>query len=183
MYPGNVLSAKKTPQFVAACKAVLNQRGDDGAGWSRAWKMSLWARLYEGDRAHKIFKGYLKDQCFLQLFAKCFKPMQVDGSLGVTAGITEMLLQSHEGVIDFLPALPKEWRDGHFEGVCARGAFELNFEWANSKLTHVRILSKAGEMCVLNLPPSVKVTCKGQVIKTQTQKWLHKFSNRKRCAL
>ena len=169
LYPGNVLSAKKTPQFVAACKAVLNQRGDDGAGWSRAWKMSLWARLYDGDRAYKIFKGYLKDQCFLQLFAKCFKPMQVDGSLGVTAGITEMLLQSHEGVIDFLPALPKEWRDGHFEGVCARGAFELNFQWANSKLKEVNILSKAGEICKINLPPSVKVTCKGQEIKTQVQ--------------
>ena len=90
--------------------------------------------------------------------------MQVDGSLGVTAGITEMLLQSHEGVIDFLPALPNEWRDGHFEGVCARGAFELNFEWSNSKLKKVRILSKAGEMCVLNLPPSVKVRSKGQEI-------------------
>ena len=167
LYPGNVLSAKRTPQFVEPIKAVLNQRGDEGAGFSRAWKMSLWARLYDGDRAYKIFKGYLKDQCFLQLFAKCFKPLQVDGSLGVTAGITEMLLQSHEGVIDILPALPKEWPAGSFEGVCARGGFELNFQWQNHKLAHATVLSKAGEVCKLNLPPSTKVTCKGQIVKTQ----------------
>ena len=133
LYPGNVLSAKRTPQFIEPIKAVLNQRGDEGAGWSRAWKMSLWARLYDGDRSYKIFKAYLKDQCFVQMFAKCFKPMQVDGSLGATAGITEMLLQSHESVIDFLPALPKEWSEGSFEGVCARGGFELNFQWKNNE--------------------------------------------------
>jgi alpha-L-fucosidase 2 len=169
LYPGNVLSAKRTPRFVEPIKAVLNQRGDEGAGFSRAWKMSLWARLYEGDRAYKIFKGYLKDQCFLQLFAKCFKPLQVDGSLGVTAGITEMLLQSHEGVIDFLPAVPQEWPTGSFEGVCARGGFELNFQWQNHKLTHVTILSKAGEVCRLNLPASVKVMSKGLNVTTHVE--------------
>ena len=157
LYPGNVLSAKRTPQFVDACKAVLNQRGDEGAGFSRAWKMSLWARLYDGERAYKIFKGYLKDQCFLQCFAKCFKPLQVDGSLGVTAGITEMLLQSHEGLIDLLPALPSAWSSGKFEGVCARGAFELNFEWKDGKLIHLIILSKAGGMCHIKLPASVNI--------------------------
>lgn len=169
LYPGNVLSVKRTPQFVEAIKAVLNQRGDEGAGFSRAWKMSLWARLYDGDRAYKIFKGYLKDQCFLQLFAKCFKPLQVDGSLGVTAGITEMLLQSHEGVINFLQALPKEWSKGNFEGVCARGGFELSFQWDNYKLTHATILSKAGEICKLNLSSNVKVTSNGKEVKIQVQ--------------
>ncbi len=158
LYPGNVLSAKRTPQFIEPIKAVLNQRGDEGAGWSRAWKMSLWARLYDGDRSYKIFKAYLKDQCFVQMFAKCFKPMQVDGSLGAAAGITEMLLQSHESVIDFLPALPKEWSEGSFEGVCARGGFELNFQWKNNKLTQANILSKAGEICTLHLPATVVVT-------------------------
>ncbi|MEO7924727.1 MAG: glycoside hydrolase family 95 protein [Chitinophagaceae bacterium] len=169
LYPGNVLSAKRTPQFVDAIKAVLNQRGDEGAGFSRAWKMSLWARLYDGERAYKIFKGYLKDQCFLQFFAKCFKPMQVDGTLGVTAGITEMLLQSQEGVIDFLPALPKEWNEGNFEGVCARGAFELSFQWKNNKFTHAIILSKAGGICKLNLPSNVKVTSNGKEVTIQVQ--------------
>ena len=169
LYPGNVLSAKRTPQFVEACKAVLNQRGDDGAGFSRAWKMSLWARLYDGERAYKIFKGYVKDQCYLQLFAKCFTPLQVDGSLGVTAGINEMLLQSHEGVIDFLPALPTEWSDGNFKGVCARGAFELNFQWKNHTLTHASILSKAGETCKINLPAPAKVRCNNLQVKTKNE--------------
>lgn len=95
--------------------------------------------------------------------------MQVDGSLGVTAGITEMLLQSHEGVIDFLPALPKEWGKGNFEGVCARGGFELSFQWDNNKLIQATILSKAGGICKLNLPAGVKVTSKGKDIKTQVQ--------------
>ncbi|MEI8059754.1 MAG: glycoside hydrolase family 95-like protein, partial [Ferruginibacter sp.] len=169
LYPGNVLSAKRTPQFVDAIKAVLNQRGDDGAGFSRAWKMSLWARLYDGDRAYKIFKGYLKDQCFNQLFAKCFKPMQVDGSLGVTAGITEMLIQSHEGVIDLLPALPNEWSSGSFNGVCARGAFELNFKWNNYKLIQLNILSKTGGACKIKLPATVKIFSGDKEIAIQTE--------------
>ena len=178
LYPGNVLSAKRTPQFIDAIKAVLNQRGDEGAGWSRAWKMSLWARLYDGDRAYKIFKGYLKDQCFLQLFAKCFKPMQVDGSLGVTAGITEMLLQSHEGVIDFLPASPKEWPAGNFEGVCARGGFEINFQWENYKLVHAKILSKAGGICTINLPAAT-ITCNGKEVSVKQSNSIISFSTKK----
>ncbi len=167
LYPGNVLSVKRTPQFVDACKAVLNQRGDDGAGWSRAWKMSLWARLYDGERAYKLFKGYLKDQCFMQLFAKCFKPMQVDGSLGVTAGINEMLVQSHEGVIDFLPALPAAWSEGKFNGVCVRGAFELNFAWKNNKITQAEILSKDGGPCRINVRNDVRIKSNGKNIKYQ----------------
>ena len=78
-------------------------------------------------------------------------------------------MQSHEGVIDFLPALPKEWSEGSFEGVCARGGFELNFQWKNYKLTHAGILSKAGELCKLNLPSTVNVTSNGREIKIQIQ--------------
>ena len=164
LYPGNVLSVKRTPQFVEACKAVLNQRGDDGAGFSRAWKVSLWARLYDGERAYKIFKGYLKDQVFLQLFAKCFKPLQVDGSLGASAGINEMLIQSHEGVIDFLPAIPKEWSEGTVKGICTRNAFEVNFSWKNYTITDASILSKQGENCRLNFKEQVTVTSNGKPI-------------------
>jgi alpha-L-fucosidase 2 len=147
LYPGNVLSAKRTPQFVGPVKAVLEQRGDGGTGFSRGWKMALWARLYDGERANKIFKGYIKEQAYPQLFAKCFTPLQVDGSLGVTAGITEMLMQSHEGVIDLLPALPSEWPNGQFNGVCARGAFELDMKWTNSKISSVDVLAKEGGTC------------------------------------
>jgi alpha-L-fucosidase 2 len=152
LYPGNVISVRKTPELVDPVKKVLEQRGDGGTGFSRAWKMALWARLNDGDRANLIFKGYLKDQCYQSLFAKCFTPLQVDGTLGVTAGITEMLIQSHEGFIDLLPALPRAWPNGKFYGVRARGGFEVDFEWQNSKLTRVSILSTAGKNCKILLP-------------------------------
>jgi len=151
LYPGNVLSAGRTPQFVDAIKAVLEQRGDGGTGFSRGWKMAIWARLYDGDRANQIFKGYIKEQCYPQLFAKCYTPLQVDGSLGTAAGITEMLMQSHEGVIDLLPALPEEWGNGRFRGVCARGGFELDMSWKDGKITRIDILSKAGQACRIKI--------------------------------
>jgi len=162
LYPGNIISVKRTPQFIEGCKAVLNQRGDGTTGFSRAWKMALWARLYDGNRANKIFKGYIQEQCYPQLFAKCGKPLQIDGTMGVGAGITEMLVQSHEGVIDLLPALPDEWNEGHFEGVCARGGFELDFKWKNKTITEVEIISKAGEICRINNGINFKVTFKGK---------------------
>jgi alpha-L-fucosidase 2 len=164
LYPGNVISAKRTPHLVEAVKAVLEQRGDGGTGFSRGWKMALWARLYDGERAYHIFKGYLKDQAYPQLFAKCFTPLQVDGTFGVTAGLTEMLVQSHEGVIDLLPALPSVWSQGEFNGVCTRGAFELNMKWKNSKISNVEILSKAGQLCRINPGGSVVIKSNGKAI-------------------
>ena len=165
LYPGNVISAKRTPALVDPVKKVLEQRGDGGTGFSRAWKMSLWARLYDGNRAYKIFQGYIMDQCYPQLFAKCYTPLQVDGSLGVTAGITEMLIQSHEGVIDLLPALPDDWSDGSFNGVCARGAFELKFTWKTKEVTSVEILSKAGQSCRMHAGRLSSVTENGKKVK------------------
>ena len=156
LYPGNVFSAKRTPEFIEPCKSVLEQRGDGGTGFSRAWKMALWARLYDGERGLKIFKGYLKEQACPQLFAKCFSTPQVDGTFGVGAGITEMIMQSHEGVIDLLPALPAEWNNGSFEGVCARGGFELDIQWEQGVVTETRILSHSGEKC--RIDPGVKAT-------------------------
>ncbi len=129
LYPGNVLSAKRTPELVEPIKSVLEQRGDGGKGFSRAWKMALWARLSDGDRANSIYKSYLQEQCYMSLFAKCGTPLQVDGSLGMTAAISEMLVQSHEGIIELLPALPSEWYQGNFNGVCVRGGFELDMVW------------------------------------------------------
>ena len=170
LYPGNVISARRTPQFIDCCKAVLEQRGDGGTGFSRGWKMALWARLYDGERAHKIFKGYIKEQAYPQLFAKCYTPLQVDGSFGVTAGITEMIMQSHEGVIDLLPALPKEWSTGHFEGLCTRGAFELDMEWKNGQIIRVELLSKKGQTCRINLKEMVKVTNREKRVSTKTEK-------------
>lgn len=168
LYPGNVISAKRTPQFIEGCKAVLNQRGDGAKGFSRAWKMALWARLYDGNKANKIFKGYIQEQCYPQLFAKCGKALQIDGTMGVAAGITEMLLQSHEGIIDLLPALPDEWNEGRFDGVCARGGFELDFTWENKTIRELEILSTAGSTCQINAGGKFSVTKDGKRITSQT---------------
>jgi alpha-L-fucosidase 2 len=157
LFPGNVLSKKKTPEFVEPIKAVLEQRGDGGTGFSRAWKMALWARLSDGDRANSIYKSYLQEQCYLSLFAKCYTPLQVDGSLGVTAAISEMLVQSHEDGIELLPALPKEWDAGRFKGVCTRGAFELDMQWENNAIKTVEILSKAGKNCKISTDKNAHV--------------------------
>ncbi|MHA7941560.1 glycoside hydrolase family 95 protein [Formosa sp. 3Alg 14/1] len=165
LYPGNVISLDKTPEFIEPVKKVLEQRGDGGTGFSRGWKMALWARLKDGDRANDIFKGYIKEQCYISLFAKCFKPLQVDGSFGVTAGITEMLIQSNEGYVELLPALPSEWADGTFNGVMARGAFEFDFSWKNNKINTVSILSKAGTTCKIKMPSNVKIMSNGKSVR------------------
>ncbi len=170
LYPGNVISVNRTPELIDGCKRVLEQRGDGGTGFSRGWKMALWTRLYDSQRAHKIFKGYIKEQAYPQLFAKCYTPLQVDGTFGVTAGITEMLMQSHEGVINLLPALPNTWSKGQFIGVCARGAFELNMHWSEGQITKVEILSKKGQTCRINPKTKVKVTNNGKSVKSKTLK-------------
>ncbi len=157
LYPGNVLSVNKTPNFVDPVKKVLEQREDGGTGFSRAWKMALWARLYDGNRANSIYKGYLKDQCYLSLFAKCFTPLQVDGSLGMTAAISEMLVQSHEGSIDLLPALPDEWKKGSFKGFKVRGGFELNMDWENGVVSSLEVLSTAGKEFIINTNRTIMV--------------------------
>ena len=164
LYPGKVLYQKRTPALIEAYKKVLEERGDGAAGWSRAWKMALWARLGDGNRANKIYKGYLKEQCCSSLFALCGKSMQVDGSFGVTAAVTEMLLQSQDGFIKLLPALPNEWSEGTFKGVCARGAFELDFVWQNKKITQLKIVSKAGGLCQIESKPGLKITNNGKAV-------------------
>jgi len=170
LYPGNVISAKRTPQFIDGCKSVLEQRGDGGPGFSRGWKMALWARLFDGNRANEIFKGYIVEECYPQLFAQCYDALLVEGSLGVAAAITEMLIQSHENIIHLLPALPDEWTDGVFRGVCARGGFELNMKWKNMAITEVEILSKAGESCRINAGGRFRVTKDGKNINTKSHK-------------
>ncbi len=168
LYPGNVISAKRTPQLVEGCKVVLEQRGDGGTGFSRGWKMALWARLYDAERANKIFKGYIAEQAYPQLFAKCFTPLQIDGTMGVAAGITEMLVQSHENVIDLLPALPGEWVYGRFDGVCARGGFELDMKWNNKTITGLEVLSKTGNICRIDAGGNFKVTKDGKSVDVKT---------------
>ncbi len=164
LYPGKVLFQKRTPALIEAYKKVLEERGDASTGFSRAWKMALWARLGDGNRANKIYKGYLKEQTCISLFALCGKSLQVDGNFGVTAAITEMLMQSHNESIKLLPALPDEWNDGSFKGLCTRGAFELDFIWKNKKITKLKILSKAGKVCKIESKDDLKITCNGKKI-------------------
>ena len=164
LYPGKVLYEKRTPALIESYKKVLNERGDASTGWSRAWKMALWARLNDGNRANKIYKGYLKEQCTASFFALCGRALQVDGSFGVTAAVTEMLMQSHDGFIKLLPALPDEWGEGEFKGLVARGAFELDFVWKNKTVTNLNILSKAGEVCRIEFKPGMKIGSNGKKI-------------------
>ncbi|MBM3416080.1 MAG: glycoside hydrolase family 95 protein [Bacteroidetes bacterium] len=162
LYPGKILYEKRTPALIESYKKVLEERGDGSTGFSRAWKMALWARLNDGNRANKIYKGYLKDQSCTSMFSLCFRSLQVDGNFGVTAAVTEMLMQSHEGFINLLPALPDEWNEGAFNGVCARGAFELDFSWKNKTITQLNILSKAGEVCRIEYKPGMKISSNGK---------------------
>jgi alpha-L-fucosidase 2 len=162
LYPGNVLSIRKTPELIDACKNFLNKRGDEAGGWCRAWKTALWARLHDGNRAYKIFKGYLKDQAGPQLFARA--PMQVDATMGAAAAISEMLVQSQEGMIELLPALPDEWKEGSFDGVCTRNAFELKMKWAQSRIQRVELLSRKGQACRIHVGSPVKVTAGGKKV-------------------
>jgi alpha-L-fucosidase 2 len=164
LYPGRMLWDNRTSELIQACKNVLEERGDGGAGWSMSWKMALWARLGDGNRANKIFKAYLKDQNCAQLFAKCAGAMQVDGTLGATAAVSEMLVQSHDGYISLLPALPDQWKSGELTGVCARGGFELDFQWTDGMVTDAKILSKAGKVCRMKVGRPVKVTCREKVV-------------------
>ena len=164
LYPGKVLYEKRTPALIEAYKKVLEERGDASTGFSRAWKMALWARLGDGNRSNKIYKGFIKEQSCTSLFALCGKSPQVDGTFGVTAAITEMLMQSHDGFIKLLPALPDEWQTGTFKGVCARGAFELDFTWQNKQVTQLKITSTAGEMCRLEGKPNIKISNNGKVL-------------------
>jgi len=165
LYPGKVLYEKRTPALIEAYKKVLEERGDGSTGFSRAWKMALWARLGDGNRANKIYKGYLKDQCCTSLFALCGRALQVDGSFGATAAITEMLVQSQDGVIKLLPALPDEWGEGKYSGVCVRGAFELDYAWKDKQVTQLKILSKAGVTCRIESRPKLKISSNGQKVK------------------
>ncbi len=164
LYPGKILYEKRSPALIAAYKNVLEKRGDASTGWSRAWKMALWARLADGNRANKIYKGFIQDQTCLSLFALCGRAPQVDGTFGATAAVTEMLMQSHDGYIKLLPALPDEWDDGEYKGVVARGAFELDFAWKDKKITSLLIKSKVGGKCRIEDRSGLKISSGGKVI-------------------
>ncbi len=165
LYPGNVFSIYKTPKLIGACRNLLIQRGDSSAEWARVWKVALWARLHDGNHADNILKGYLRDESNIQFFGNHRFPVQVDGTLGATAAIGEMLIQSNEEFIEFLPALPDEWTSGSLDGVCTRGAFEWDLRWANGKIVHATLRSKQGQYCFLLAHTLLHVTRNGRSVR------------------
>ncbi|HSV12797.1 MAG TPA: hypothetical protein VLI90_00955, partial [Tepidisphaeraceae bacterium] len=144
VYPGDQITLAGTPDLAAAARKSLEARTDEHATeWSFAWRCALWARFHDGARAYGQLERLVSKDLYPNLFNK-YPPFQIDGNLGATAALAEMLLQSQGGDIQLLPALPKEWPSGHVKGLCARGGFEVEMTWKDGTLQAATITSKIG---------------------------------------
>lgn len=147
LYPGTLIN-RKTIDWLDAAKNTLNLRGDKSTGWSTAHKLCLWARAGEEERAYDLYRAFIRNNLLPNLWSS-HPPFQIDGNLGVTAGVCEMLLQNSGSTIELLPALPDSWRNGSFKGLCARGGFVIDCEWENKHIKEIYVTSGVGGICTL----------------------------------
>jgi alpha-L-fucosidase 2 len=156
LHPGYEMTYEKTPELMEAAKVSLDRRGDQSTGWSMAWKINFWARLKDGNRAYKLIGDLLKPAknnwgTYPNLFS-AHPPMQIDGNFGGSAGIGEMLLQSHEGFIELLPSIPEGWKNGNIKGMKARGGAEVSFDWQNGNIRNIDLKADVDNEFIVKLP-------------------------------